>query len=103
MSEVVTVDNTAVFAGAARELTNALLVNPYDTDGVKATLMRALDMSRSEARRRMKGLRRQVLRNDVVIGTTQGPAVETPEGVGLEVNHGPLGSPPRRRGSDRYG
>jgi hypothetical protein len=33
----------------------------------------------------------EVLRNDVVIGTTQGPAVETPEGVGLEVNHGPIG------------
>jgi hypothetical protein len=35
----------------------------------------------------------EVLRNGVVIGTAQGPAVETPEGVGLEVNHGPLGTP----------
>jgi Chitobiase/beta-hexosaminidase C-terminal domain len=34
-----------------------------------------------------------VLRNGVVIGTTKGPAVETPEGIGLEVNHGPLGAP----------
>ncbi|GEO33460.1 DNRLRE domain-containing protein [Cellulomonas aerilata] len=35
----------------------------------------------------------EVLRGGAVIGTTQGPAVETPEGVGLEVNHGPLGAP----------
>ncbi len=35
----------------------------------------------------------EALRNGVVIGTTQGPAVETPEGIGLEVNHGPLGAP----------
>ncbi|HET9872212.1 MAG TPA: hypothetical protein VFP89_06410, partial [Propionibacteriaceae bacterium] len=35
----------------------------------------------------------EVVRNGVVIGTTTGPAVTTPEGVGLEVNHGPLGAP----------
>src|SRR3712207_637536 len=34
----------------------------------------------------------EVLRNGVVIGTTTGPAVDTPEGIGLEVNHGPLGT-----------
>ena len=33
----------------------------------------------------------RVIRNGVVIGQTSGPAVSTPEGVGLEVNHGPLG------------
>jgi trehalose 6-phosphate synthase len=53
------------FTGAARELTSALLVNPYNTDGVKATVMRALDMPTAEARRRMKAMRRQVLRHDV--------------------------------------
>lgn len=35
----------------------------------------------------------EVVRDGVVIGTTQGPAVETAEGAGLEVNHGPLGAP----------
>ena len=35
----------------------------------------------------------EVLRDGVVIGTTQGPAVATPEGSGLEVNHGPAGAP----------
>ena len=34
-----------------------------------------------------------VLRGDVVIGTTTGPAVTIPDGVGLEINHGPLGAP----------
>ena len=53
------------FTGAARELTSALLVNPHDTDGVKAAVARALEMPRDEARRRMKTLRRHVKRHDV--------------------------------------
>src|SRR3712207_5179797 len=35
----------------------------------------------------------EVVRGGVVIGSTTGPAVDTPEGIGLEVNHGPLGAP----------
>ena len=53
------------FTGAARELTSALLVNPHDTDGVKAAVARALEMPPDEARRRMKTLRRHVKRHDV--------------------------------------
>jgi trehalose 6-phosphate synthase len=53
------------FTGAARELTSALLVNPHDTDGVKAAIAQALEMPEAEARKRMKALRRQVLRHDV--------------------------------------
>ncbi len=53
------------FTGAALELTSALLVNPHDTDGVKAALARALEMPPEEARERMKALRAQVLENDV--------------------------------------
>ena len=53
------------FTGAARELTSALLVNPHDTDGVKAALARAVEMPPDEARRRMKTLRRHVKRHDV--------------------------------------
>jgi trehalose 6-phosphate synthase len=53
------------FTGAARELTSALLVNPHDTDGVKAAVARALEMPPAEARKRMKALRRQVLTHDV--------------------------------------
>ncbi|MEP6980351.1 MAG: bifunctional alpha,alpha-trehalose-phosphate synthase (UDP-forming)/trehalose-phosphatase [Nakamurella sp.] len=53
------------FTGAAQELKSALMVNPYDTDGVKDALRTALTMPASEARRRMRSLRRQVLINDV--------------------------------------
>jgi len=53
------------FAGAAAELTAALLVNPHDTDGVKNALHRALTMDREEALRRMRSLRRQVMTYDV--------------------------------------
>ena len=53
------------FTGAARELKSALMVNPYDTDGVKEALRLALSMPSAEARRRMRSLRRQVLINDV--------------------------------------
>jgi hypothetical protein len=35
----------------------------------------------------------EVRRNGVVIGSSAGPTVETPEGPGLEVNHGPEGVP----------
>jgi len=53
------------FAGAAAELTGALLVNPHDTDGVKNTLMEGLTMDEADARRRMRALRRQVMTHDV--------------------------------------
>jgi len=53
------------FTGAARELTEALLVNPHDTDGVKYAVARALEMPEEEARERMHALREQVLEHDV--------------------------------------
>jgi len=53
------------FAGAAAELTSALLVNPHDTDGVKETLYAALTMDPGEGRKRMRTLRKQVMTHDV--------------------------------------
>ncbi len=53
------------FAGAATELDDALLVNPYDVDDVAATLHRALGLSRGERRSRMARLRARVQANDV--------------------------------------
>jgi trehalose 6-phosphate synthase len=53
------------FAGAAAELTGALLVNPHDTDGVKNALYQALTMDPDQAHRRMRSLRRQVMTYDV--------------------------------------
>ena len=48
------------FTGAARELTEALVVNPYDLEGVADTLRVALMMSPIEQRERMRALRAQV-------------------------------------------
>ena len=53
------------FAGAAHELRQAYLVNPYDVEGMKQKFMTALTMSATENQRRMAAMRRQVQRNDV--------------------------------------
>ena len=53
------------FAGAADEFTQALLVNPHDIEGLKRTILTAIDMPHSERRRRMRALRRKVMENDV--------------------------------------
>lgn len=53
------------FTGAARQLDEALLVNPYDVEGLKQALVDALEMPADEARRRMRALRRTVRRHDV--------------------------------------
>jgi trehalose 6-phosphate synthase len=53
------------FAGAAHELTDAFLVNPYDVDGLKAALTAALHITPEEEHRRMTALRQVVLEHDV--------------------------------------
>ncbi|WP_269939984.1 alpha,alpha-trehalose-phosphate synthase (UDP-forming) [Arthrobacter sp. HY1533] len=53
------------FAGAADQLKSALLVNPHDIDGLKATIMRAVHLPRTEAARRMRAMRRQIVTHDV--------------------------------------
>jgi trehalose 6-phosphate synthase/phosphatase len=53
------------FAGAAAELAEALLVNPYDIDSVASAVKRALVMPPAEKRARMTALRRRVTDTDV--------------------------------------
>ena len=53
------------FAGAADELLDACIVNPYDVDGIAETIHSALMMDRSEQRWRMRQLRAQVFEHDV--------------------------------------
>jgi trehalose 6-phosphate synthase/phosphatase len=53
------------FAGAADELTDALLVNPYDVDGMCTAMQTALTMAGPDRRRRMRALRARVFANDV--------------------------------------
>lgn len=45
------------FTGAARELTEALVVNPYDIDEASSALATALNMSPDEQRERMRSMR----------------------------------------------
>jgi trehalose 6-phosphate synthase len=47
----------SAFAGAARELRDALIVNPYDIDESARTLERALTMTQQEQARRMRAMR----------------------------------------------
>jgi trehalose 6-phosphate synthase len=53
------------FAGAADELRQAWLVNPYDINGMKAALLEAYAADERELTRRMKAMRKQVLQHDV--------------------------------------
>ena len=54
------------FAGAAAQLQRgALLVNPYDIEGVADTLHRAFTMSEDERRGRMRRLRRSIRDSDI--------------------------------------
>jgi trehalose 6-phosphate synthase len=53
------------FAGAAEELQEALLINPYAVERFAAALHQALLMPASEQERRMLSLRRQVRHNNV--------------------------------------
>jgi trehalose 6-phosphate synthase len=52
-------------AGAAQELSEAVIINPYDIDGFAARLGEAIDMPKEERRRRMQNMRRIVAGRDV--------------------------------------
>src|SRR5262245_11176648 len=54
------------FAGAAAEMGEAFIVNPYDEERTWQALERALNMTRDERRERMAALRKRVLRNDAL-------------------------------------
>ncbi|HEX3892379.1 MAG TPA: trehalose-6-phosphate synthase [Terracidiphilus sp.] len=53
------------FTGAAVELRDALLVNPYDIAGVAEAMHRGLEMGLDERRERMQRMRRQVMENNI--------------------------------------
>ncbi|QIK75332.1 alpha,alpha-trehalose-phosphate synthase (UDP-forming) [Nocardioides piscis] len=53
------------FAGAAHELRQAYMVNPYDINGMKSMLMEAFDADPKETAKRMRAMRKQVVDNDV--------------------------------------
>jgi trehalose 6-phosphate synthase len=53
------------FAGAADELTDAVLVNPHDEEALQQAIMTAVEMHRHERRERMAALRNQIRKSDV--------------------------------------
>ena len=55
----------SAFAGASRELRDALIVNPYDTEQLADAIFRALEMEPREKKGRMQRMRRAVRENNV--------------------------------------
>ncbi|MFC2035057.1 trehalose-6-phosphate synthase [Chloroflexota bacterium] len=53
------------FTGAANELKEALLINPYDIGGFAAKIKEALEMPVAERRQRMKAMREVVASNNI--------------------------------------
>ena len=53
------------FTGSARELTDALLINPYATDHFAETIYEAIKMPKQRRRKRMKRLRQTVEQNNI--------------------------------------
>jgi trehalose 6-phosphate synthase len=53
------------YTGAARELTDALLINPYDIDQLADAMLQAFHMPEKERRQRMTRMRAQVEKNNI--------------------------------------
>jgi trehalose 6-phosphate synthase/phosphatase len=53
------------FAGAARQLPEALMVNPYSTEDMAATLGQALQMPKEEQRERMQVMQSRIKEQDI--------------------------------------
>jgi trehalose-6-phosphate synthase len=77
----------STFAGAALELVDALLVNPYDIQQLAGAIHRALDMSEEEQAIRMHRLRSGVRENNIyrwaasLLSDLTEIRIDTPEGV----------------------
>jgi len=55
----------STFAGASRELVEALIINPFDIDGTAQAISQALRMPREERHERMRVMRQTVRYNNV--------------------------------------
>jgi alpha,alpha-trehalose-phosphate synthase [UDP-forming] len=75
------------FTGAAVELRDALLINPYDVVGVAEAVHAGLEMSRAERRERMQTMRRQVMEYNIymwaanILGDLRGLRLEPVEAI----------------------
>jgi trehalose 6-phosphate synthase len=75
------------FAGAAVELRDALIVNPYDVAEVGEAVHRGLDMPCEERRVRMQEMRKQVMEHNIyrwaamILGDLRDVRLESPDAV----------------------
>jgi trehalose 6-phosphate synthase len=82
------------FAGAATELLDALMVNPYDIEGVAEAIHEGLEMEHDERRTRMQRMRHHVMDHNIyrwaasILGDLRDLRMETP-GT-FDLGHGPL-------------
>jgi trehalose 6-phosphate synthase len=53
------------FTGAATELLDALIVNPYDAEGVAEAIHQGLEMDHAERRMRMQRMRHHVMDHNI--------------------------------------
>jgi trehalose 6-phosphate synthase len=53
------------FAGASRELTDAILVNPFDEEGMAESIRQALEMPEEARKKRMQKMRVAVAENNI--------------------------------------
>jgi len=80
----------STFAGAALELSDALLVNPYDVEQVAAAILKGLEMSSEEQISRMQHLRDQVRENNVyrwaanLLSDLTDVRIDTPERIEVQ-------------------
>jgi trehalose 6-phosphate synthase len=58
----------STFAGASREMPEALLVNPYDIAETARAVVAAMDMNREDKRKRMQLMRHTVAENNIYRG-----------------------------------
>jgi len=91
------------FAGAAGDLRQAFLVNPYDLDGVKDTLLRGVTVDPMDGMRRMRAMRRFLRTHDVsnwartfldALGGVRGDTLPQPDLASREANNLAPDEPP---------
>jgi trehalose 6-phosphate synthase len=77
------------FTGAAVELRDALIVNPYDTGAAADAIRTGLEMSEADRRQRMQRMRRQVMEHNIylwaasVLGDLRDLRLDDVEGMDL--------------------
>ena len=85
----------STFAGAAQELTDALILNPNDLDSAAEAIMKALTMAPQEQRRRMRAMRDVVAKADaarwaerILADATRDPERSSLEAGSASLNEG---------------